>query len=91
MPSDYYRIQQTIHWLTENVGEQPELADIAAFLGLSPYYTQRLFSRWADVTPKQFLQYLTVGYAKQLLDESMSVLDVSQEVGLSAPGVYTTR
>ncbi|MEJ1296101.1 MAG: bifunctional helix-turn-helix domain-containing protein/methylated-DNA--[protein]-cysteine S-methyltransferase [Candidatus Sedimenticola sp. (ex Thyasira tokunagai)] len=86
MPSDYHRIEQAIHWLAEHADEQPELIDLAGFLRLSTYHTQRLFSRWAGVTPKQFLQYLTVGYAKQLLDESMSVLDVSQEVGLSGPG-----
>ncbi|MES9897901.1 MAG: bifunctional helix-turn-helix domain-containing protein/methylated-DNA--[protein]-cysteine S-methyltransferase [Sedimenticola sp.] len=86
MPSDYHRIEQALHWLAEHAGEQPELVDLAGFLGLSTYHTQRLFSRWAGVTPKQFLQYLTVGYAKQLLDESMSVLDVSHEVGLSGPG-----
>ncbi|MEJ1380923.1 MAG: methylated-DNA--[protein]-cysteine S-methyltransferase [Candidatus Sedimenticola sp. (ex Thyasira tokunagai)] len=86
MPSDYHRIEQAIHWLAEHADEQPELTDLAGFLRLSTYHTQRLFSRWAGVTPKQFLQYLTVGYAKQLLDESMSVLDVSQEVGLSGPG-----
>ncbi|MEJ1356436.1 MAG: bifunctional helix-turn-helix domain-containing protein/methylated-DNA--[protein]-cysteine S-methyltransferase [Candidatus Sedimenticola sp. (ex Thyasira tokunagai)] len=86
MPSDYHRIEQAIHWLAEHADEQPELIDLAGFLRLSTYHTQRMFSRWAGVTPKQFLQYLTVGYAKQLLDESMSVLDVSQEVGLSGPG-----
>ncbi|MES9858455.1 MAG: methylated-DNA--[protein]-cysteine S-methyltransferase [Sedimenticola sp.] len=86
MPSDYRRIEQAIHWLAEHADEQPELVDVAALLDLSSYHTQRLFNRWAGVTPKQLLQYLTVGYAKQLLNESMSVLDVSQEVGLSGPG-----
>ncbi|MET0105308.1 MAG: methylated-DNA--[protein]-cysteine S-methyltransferase [Sedimenticola sp.] len=85
MPSDYQRIERAIHWIANNTGAQPELGDLARFLGLSPYHTQRLFSRWAGVSPKQFLQYLTVNHAKQLLDESHSVLSASLEAGLSSP------
>ncbi|MES9875712.1 MAG: methylated-DNA--[protein]-cysteine S-methyltransferase [Candidatus Sedimenticola sp. PURPLELP] len=85
MPSDYQRIEQAIHWITQHADQQPELADIARFLGLSPYHTQRMFTRWAGVSPKQFLQYLTVDHAKKLLDDSQSVLTASLEAGLSSP------
>ncbi|WP_172838878.1 helix-turn-helix domain-containing protein [Solemya velesiana gill symbiont] len=86
MPSDYQRIEQAIHWITQHAHEQPELGDLADYLDLSPYHAQRLFTRWAGVSPKQFLQYLTVDFAKKLLDESQSVLSTSLEAGLSSPG-----
>lgn len=83
---DYLRVEQAIHYLEANFKNQPSLDDIARQLNLSPYHFHRLFKRWAGITPKQFLQYLTINYAKQLLTESQSVLDASLEVGLSGPG-----
>lgn len=81
--SDYERIGVAIRYLTENARSQPSIDDVAAHIGLSPSHFQRLFARWAGVTPKRFLQILTVDRAKQLLSESRAVLDVSHEVGLS--------
>lgn len=86
MPSDYQRIERAIHWLLEHQDQQPALDDLAEYLGLSRFHTQRLFSRWAGISPKQFLQYLTVGFAKQLLNESKSVLESALDSGLSGPG-----
>ncbi|NKB23313.1 MAG: helix-turn-helix domain-containing protein [Kiritimatiellae bacterium] len=86
MQSDYYRIEKIIYWIEEHAMAQPRLKDIAEELGISPFHAQRLFKRWAGVTPKQFLQYLTVNFARQLLDESRGVLNVSFDVGLSGPG-----
>jgi len=83
---DYDRIEQAIRFLEEHVQEQPSLEEIAASIHLSPYHFTRLFKRWAGVTPKRFLQFLTLNYAKRLLDESRSVLDVSYAAGLSGPG-----
>lgn len=82
--SDYERIADAIDYITSNVNQQPSLDDVAAHLNLSPYHFQRLFTRWAGVSPKRFLQTLTVKYAKDLLDNSVSVLDVSNEIGLSS-------
>ena len=75
-------LQQSV-FFHQNTVNQPSLDDVAAAVGLSPYHFQRLFRRWAGITPKRFLQYLTVDHAKQLLDNS-SVLETTMEVGLSS-------
>ncbi len=83
---DYTRVEQAIHFLEQNFRRQPGLKEVADSVGLSEYHFQRLFTRWAGISPKRFLQFLTVEYAKQLLAESQSVLDVTYEAGLSSPG-----
>lgn len=83
---DYRRIEQAIHFLEEQAVKQPSLEEVADHIGLSPYHFQRLFKAWAGVSPKRFLQYLTVENAKRLLRESNSVLDAALDVGLSGPG-----
>ncbi|MDE1943782.1 MAG: methylated-DNA--[protein]-cysteine S-methyltransferase [Betaproteobacteria bacterium] len=82
--SDYDRIAQAIAYLTRHANNQPTLADIAAHLRLSPFHFQRLFCRWVGVTPKRYLQVLTVERAKQLLRESRPLIDVTDAVGLSS-------
>lgn len=82
--SDYERIAQAISFITGRVDRQPTLIEIAAHVHLSPFHFQRLFSRWAGVTPKRFLQVLTLERAKQLLGESVPLLEVSDSVGLSS-------
>jgi len=82
--SDYERIARAITFITRRADSQPALAEIAASVHLSPAHFQRLFCRWAGVTPKRFLQVLTVARAKSLLDEAKSLLDVSSTLGLSS-------
>lgn len=84
--SDYRRIEQAIIYLEEHALEQPSLEEVAEHIGLSPYHFQRLFKSWAGVSPKRFLQYLTIENAKNLLRDSFSVLDTALDVGLSGPG-----
>lgn len=84
--ADYQRIEKAIHYLQENFQEQPRLAEVARAVHLSPFHFQRLFKRWAGISPKRFLQFLTVEHAKKALDESRSVLDASYDSGLSGPG-----
>lgn len=86
MASDYDRIAAAIRYLMEHSHEQPSLARIAEHVGVSPSHLQRSFKRWAGVSPKRFLQFLTASEAKRLLRESASVLDTSFAVGLSGPG-----
>lgn len=86
MLTDYHRIEQAIRYLEQNYKEQPDLAQLAAHMNLSPYHFQRLFRRWAGISPKRFLQFLTLEHAKKLLAESQTVLDTTYEVGLSSPG-----
>lgn len=83
---DYERVGDAIRYLEDNIREQPTLSDVAAAVNMSEFHFQCLFRRWAGITPKRFLQYLTVGYAKEALDESRSVLDTAFEIGLSGPG-----
>jgi len=83
--TDYERVEEAIRYIATRASEQPSLDEIAAHLGLSPFHFQRLFTSWAGVSPKRFLQYVTVEGAKRLLDESASVLDAALEVGLSGP------
>ena len=82
MSSDYERIAKAIRFLHQNARNQPSLDEVASELGLSPYHFQRLFRRWAGITPTRFLQYLTLAHAKQLLANS-SVPETAMYVGLS--------
>ena len=83
---DYTRIAQAIEFIQAHRHEQPNLAAIAHHVHLSEHHFQKLFSRWAGVSPKRFLQCLTVEYAKRKLEESRSLLELSLETGLSSPG-----
>jgi AraC family transcriptional regulator, regulatory protein of adaptative response / methylated-DNA-[protein]-cysteine methyltransferase len=84
--SDYARIEKAIRYLDANFRAQPSLSEIAAQVHLSEYHFQRLFRRWAGITPKRFLQYLTAEHSRRLLRESRSVLEVSDASGLSSAG-----
>jgi AraC family transcriptional regulator of adaptative response/methylated-DNA-[protein]-cysteine methyltransferase len=84
--SDYHRVEAAIRYLDANAQAQPSLGDLARHLGLSRFHCQRLFHRWAGVTPKNFLQAATLTRAKQLLRESKPVLDAALGAGLSGPG-----
>lgn len=83
--ADYQRIEQAIRFLEANSRRQPDLAEVAAQVGLSEYHFQRLFTRWAGISPKRFLQFLTKENAKVLLSRT-SVLSTAYEAGLSGPG-----
>lgn len=83
MKSDYQRIAQAIEFINANAKQQPSLKNIAAHLHLSPFHFQRLFSQWAGVAPKKYLQILTVDRAKQLLAQSKPLAEVSDSVDLS--------
>lgn len=84
--SDYEKIACVIRFLDANREAQPSVARMAVVAGLSESRFHRLFLRWAGVTPKDFLQCLTVEYAKSRLRDPVSVLDVSLDAGLSGPG-----
>lgn len=83
--SNYSVVAKAIAYITEHSTEQPLLEDVAAHVGLSPFHFQRLFTRWAGISPKAFLQALTLDHARYLLRNSTSVLDTAYEVGLSGP------
>lgn len=84
--ADYRRIEKAIRFIDEHAQEQPSLDAIARVAGLSRHHFQRLFRRWAGISPKRFVQYLTLEYAKRRLEESRPVLEAALEAGLSGPG-----
>jgi AraC family transcriptional regulator of adaptative response/methylated-DNA-[protein]-cysteine methyltransferase len=83
---DFARIARAIRYIEEKFRDQPRLADIAAHAGLSEFHFNRLFRRWAGVTPKQYLAFVTGTAAKGALLTQPSVLDAAYSVGLSGPG-----
>ena len=83
---DYERVARAIEFLERNAAGQPDLSEVARRVHLSEHHFQRLFTRWAGVSPKRFLQFLTVEHAKARLDASRSLLDLAGAVGLSGPG-----
>jgi AraC family transcriptional regulator, regulatory protein of adaptative response / methylated-DNA-[protein]-cysteine methyltransferase len=83
---DYVRIEQAILYLENHYKEQPSLEEVAGNIGLSEFHFQRLFTRWAGVSPKRFLQFLTKEGAKDLLSRSENLLDTTHQVGLSSLG-----
>ena len=82
---DYARIEAAILHLEEHFRDQPGLGEMAEVVGLSPHHFQRLFRRWAGVSPKRFGQFLTLDYAKAQLEASASILDAAFDAGLSGP------
>jgi AraC family transcriptional regulator of adaptative response/methylated-DNA-[protein]-cysteine methyltransferase len=86
LSDDYLRIEQAILYLENHYKDQPSLEDVAANIGLSEFHFQRLFTRWAGVSPKRFLQFLTKEGAKDLLSRSENLLDTTHQMGLSSLG-----
>ncbi len=83
---DYTNIRHAIEFLIEHWRDQPSLRLLANEVGLSETRLQKLFTRWAGLSPKEFVQALTIDHARYLLRDSISVLDTAYEVGLSGPG-----
>jgi AraC family transcriptional regulator, regulatory protein of adaptative response / methylated-DNA-[protein]-cysteine methyltransferase len=83
---DYDLVKHTLAFISENWRDQPSLDTLADQAGLSPTHLQRLFTRWAGLSPKAFLQAVTLDHARGLLRDSTSILDASYELGLSGPG-----
>jgi len=83
---DYQRVERAISFIRKQHQHQPSLEEIAEHIHLSPYYFQRLFTRWAGISPKKFLQYLTIQYARERLDKNLSLAQIAHEAGLSGTG-----
>ena len=84
--ADYVIVEQAIRFIETHTRQQPSLAEIADHIGASESHLQRIFTRWAGISPKRFLQYLTHEHCRQLLRESRSLLDTTYEAGLSSAG-----
>ncbi|HOY05862.1 MAG TPA: methylated-DNA--[protein]-cysteine S-methyltransferase [Saprospiraceae bacterium] len=84
---DFQRIAEAIDFMRQHFTRQPELAEVAEQVHLSPYHFQRMFTEWAGTSPKKFLQYVSIQHAKKMLKEEQATLfDASMETGLSGTG-----
>jgi AraC family transcriptional regulator of adaptative response/methylated-DNA-[protein]-cysteine methyltransferase len=86
LSADYACIERVITYLRAHAGDRPGLAEVAAATGLGPFQLQRLFTRWAGISPKRFLQTLALDQARARLLQSADVLSASLDAGLSGPG-----
>lgn len=81
---NYQRIEQAIQYLEKNFQSQPELDEVAEKVHLSPFHFQRIFTEWAGISPKRFLQFLTVDFLKEKLKESKNLVEAAEAAGLSS-------
>ena len=81
--TDYQRIQTAIEFITANFKQQPDLDEVARQVHVSPFHFQRMFKDWAGVSPKKFLQYISIQHAKKLLEQNNNIANTAFETGLS--------
>ena len=81
---NYKRIEQAILYLEKNFQRQPELDEVAEQVHISPFHFQRIFTEWAGISPKRFLQFLTIGFLKERIKESKNLVEVAESAGLSS-------
>ncbi len=82
--TNYSRIEEAISYINNNFKSQPSLEEIAAKIHVSPFHFQKIFTEWAGVSPKEFLQYISIDYAKNLLKErQLTLSDAAYDTGLS--------
>lgn len=81
---NYNRIEKAIQYLEENFQRQPELDEVAEKVHLSPFHFQRIFTEWAGISPKRFLQFLTVDFLKTKLEQSKNMVEAADAAGLSS-------
>lgn len=81
--TNYERIEEAIGYIKEHFKDQPSLEEVAEKIHLSPFHFQRMFSEWAGVSPKKFLQYITIDHAKKMLSDKATLFDTAFDSGLS--------
>ena len=81
---NYLRIEKAIQYLEKNFQRQPELDEVAEKIHLSPFHFQRIFTEWAGISPKRFLQFLTVDYLKEKIRQSKNLVEAAEAAGLSS-------
>ena len=80
---DYYRVAEAIKYLTDNFKSQPDLTDVARQVHLSPSHFQRIFKEWAGVSPKKFMQYLSLDYLRERIFDTQNLNQAADLVGFS--------
>ena len=84
--ADYHRIERAIRFLDASSPTRPSLGEVARHVGMSPFHFQRLFTRWAGISPKRFSQVLALEYAKNRLRDSRNLIDATYDAGLTSGG-----
>lgn len=84
--ADYHRIERAIRYLDDSSPVRPSLDQVAKHVGMSPFHFQRLFTRWAGISPKRFSQVLALEFAKERLLDSRNMIDATYDAGLSSGG-----
>ena len=79
---DYQRVEKAIGFIKGHHQHQPSLDEIAAHVHISPYHFQRLFTRWAGISPKKFLQYLTLEFVRERLEKNPTLAEIAHDAGL---------
>jgi len=82
--NNYQTIEKALIFLSQNFKKQPSLAQVARYVGLSEFHFQKVFTHWAGISPKKFLSYTNINYAKSILNQGGSIADATYETGLSA-------
>jgi AraC family transcriptional regulator of adaptative response/methylated-DNA-[protein]-cysteine methyltransferase len=86
LSQEYALVEKALLYVDKHAQRQPELREVAGAVGMSEFHFQRLFSHWAGISPKRFLQFVTRERARAMLDRSASLLETTFQVGLSSPG-----
>lgn len=81
---NYYRIERAISYLTDHFRDQPDLNEIAGKIYMSPFHFQRLFTDWVGISPKKFVQYLTLDYLRNKINETENMIDAAEIAGFSS-------
>jgi AraC family transcriptional regulator of adaptative response/methylated-DNA-[protein]-cysteine methyltransferase len=82
--ANYYRIEKAIGYLTDNFKKQPDLDEIAANVFMSPFHFQRIFTDWVGISPKKFVQFLTLDYLRNKIRETENMMEAAELAGLSS-------
>ncbi|NUO02150.1 MAG: helix-turn-helix transcriptional regulator, partial [Saprospiraceae bacterium] len=81
---DYYRVEEAIQYLSTHFKNQPDLEEIARQVHLSPHHFQRIFTEWAGVSPKKFMQYLSLEYLRERIFNTQNLQEAADLVGFSS-------
>ena len=81
---NYYKIEKAIGYLTENYSRQPELQEVAEKVFMSPFHFQKVFTDWVGISPKKFLQYLTIDHLRHKIAETNNMMEAAAQAGLSS-------
>src|SRR5687768_16739130 len=81
---NYQRVEKAIEYLSQNFKEQPDLDQVAKEINISPFHFQKIFTEWAGVSPKRFLQFLNINFLREKIQETSNLIEAADLAGLSS-------